>query len=350
MSVLFTEKSNEEEWEAFLRAQHHPPFLQSWHMRHVHTRMTEETIPIAIRRSDAADLVGCALGSVVRARRGHYLYFPYGPVIVPELRNEIFPLFTRYSVARGRDLRVDFLRSSPFWDATPQHASMYRSHGWRRSPIHMLAEHTWLLDIRPSEQELLAQMRKTTRNLIHQAQRKNIMIHWSDDVKDLEDFFTIQRDTVARHKFVPYKENYVRAQVEAFRATANIGIVKAVWQNAVVAVAIVMFYGDMASYHHAASRTATARIPVSYELQWHAIQEAKRRGCSTYNFWGIVPPEKLHSPVLHRPHPFAGVTTFKTGFGGVRADLLPCHDYPLTARYHLTRTIETIRRYRRGFF
>lgn len=349
MNFICTDDSNEQEWESFLLSLPHAPFLQSWHMRTLHNRISEETIAIVMRCVQDGSVRGCALGSVVRARRGHYLYFPYGPVCLPEDRAKIFPLFTEYARKKARELHLDFLRSSPFWEDTSSNRSLYQQHGWQRAPLHMLAEHTWVLDVQKSEEELLAAMRKTTRNLIRQAERKGVHITWSKNINDLHHFFAIQKETIARHKFVPYPDAFVRAQVEAFNTHNHARIVQAEWNGDVVAVAIIMFYGKTASYHHAASRTGL-KIPASYLLQWRVIQEAKQRGCTAYNFWGIVPPDKLQSPLLRRPHPFAGVTTFKTGFGGARVDLLPCHDYPLTARYHATRIIETIRRYKRGFF
>ncbi|MBU0497410.1 MAG: hypothetical protein KKG04_05580, partial [Candidatus Thermoplasmatota archaeon] len=68
------------------------------------------------------------------------------------------------------------------------------------------------------------------------------------------------------------------------------------------------------------------------------------------SYWGIVPEDKMISPILKRKHPFAGVTTFKTGFGGQEFDLLPCQDLKISNKYHITRVIETVRRIRRGFW
>jgi lipid II:glycine glycyltransferase (peptidoglycan interpeptide bridge formation enzyme) len=44
-------------------------------------------------------------------------------------------------------------------------------------------------------------------------------------------------------------------------------------------------------------------------VQWEAIREAKLRGCHTFDFLGISPPEDIN-------HHLAGVSSFKEKFGG----------------------------------
>jgi lipid II:glycine glycyltransferase (peptidoglycan interpeptide bridge formation enzyme) len=52
---------------------------------------------------------------------------------------------------------------------------------------------------------------------------------------------------------------------------------------------------------------------------------------------------------MTKSHPFSGVTTFKTGFGGNLLELTHCVDLPLSPRYHVTRMVETVRKWKRGF-
>jgi lipid II:glycine glycyltransferase (peptidoglycan interpeptide bridge formation enzyme) len=125
-----------------------------------------------------------------------------------------------------------------------------------------------------------------------------------------------------------------------------------------------MHCGKETSYHHGASSSAHSKIPASYLLQWRAICDAKRRGDRVYNFWGIAPQEPRDTSHEIREgentrssklearsskHPFSGVTLFKTGFGGEVMNLAHCMDVPLSSRYYLTRGIEMVRKWHRGF-
>jgi lipid II:glycine glycyltransferase (peptidoglycan interpeptide bridge formation enzyme) len=104
-----------------------------------------------------------------------------------------------------------------------------------------------------------------------------------------------------------------------------------------LAIAIIIFYGDTAYYHFSGSVSGHNELPFSYFLQWQIIKEAKKRGIKYYNFWGIAPNDNPN-------HRFAGVTMFKTGFGGERIDWLHAHDLPISNKYWLTYIFETFRR------
>ena len=67
------------------------------------------------------------------------------------------------------------------------------------------------------------------------------------------------------------------------------------------------------------------------------IKEAKKRNLKHYNFWGIAPNDNPR-------HRFAGVTLFKTGFGGKRIDWLHARDLQISPFYYLTYFFETVRK------
>ena len=77
-------------------------------------------------------------------------------------------------------------------------------------------------------------------------------------------------------------------------------------------------------------------------LQWEVIKEAKNRGKSVYNLWGITPAGK-------KRHPWKGLTVFKTGFGGQVIEYLHAKDYSLSPRYYLTYGIEWLRKVSKGY-
>lgn len=339
------EDISEQEWETFLLKQPHAPFLQSWHMRELHSKLSEKLFSIGIRKEK--QLVGVAQVIFVQARRGYYLFLPYGPVLEAEHWGAL-PTLTDYLVHTGKTIGADFLRSSPFIDNTVANQQIYKSAGWRLAPIHLLAEHIWWLDITPSEEVLFKNMRKTMRNLIRKAEKDGVTIHQTIDPKKAQVFIDIHQSTVSRHGFIPYTNAYFQAEIDAFTPQNHATQFIAQYQGTPVAAAIIMYYGDTASYHHGASLTEYNRIPASYLIQWEAIKEAKRRGCTTYNFWGIVPEDHYQSRFLHRTHPWVGLSKFKTGFGGSQHDILHCQDYPLTTKYQVTRLIETARKIKRG--
>jgi lipid II:glycine glycyltransferase (peptidoglycan interpeptide bridge formation enzyme) len=59
-----------------------------------------------------------------------------------------------------------------------------------------------------------------------------------------------------------------------------------------------------------------------------------------YNFWGVVPETATK-------HPWAGLSTFKRGFGGAEEQYVHAKDLPLSLKYWLTYTIEKVRKMKR---
>ncbi len=137
-----------------------------------------------------------------------------------------------------------------------------------------------------------------------------------------------------------------------FAARGEATLYLARYQNEVIASSIHIHAFGETSYHHGASTHRFSKIPASYALQWRAIQDALNRGDHVYNFWGIAPvtfDAEGKPSIAEKKHPFAGVTLFKTGFGGKLLELSPCRDLPLNSKYHITRAFEIVRKWKRGF-
>jgi lipid II:glycine glycyltransferase (peptidoglycan interpeptide bridge formation enzyme) len=195
-------------------------------------------------------------------------------------------------------------------------------------------------------------MRKTTRNLIRRAEKDGVTVEASaDPITDLHYFLALHDQTRKRHGFTPYTNHFFRAQVEHFAPRNELTLYLARYQGSVISASIHMHAFGETSYHHGASSSAHHKIPSSYLLQWTAIRDARVRGDQMYNFWGIAPGMLTEEGyrVSQPSHPFAGVTLFKTGFGGTVLNLPHCVDLPTAHSYYLTRTFEQLRKWRRGF-
>ncbi len=333
------------DWEAFVRAQPFTPFVQSFHYGNFHHNMGESYWIAGIYEGNT--LVGGSLIVSVHARRGNFLYLPYGPLVSPALETSYEEVLRELSgwlreLAKKEDCA--FIRISPFINDTDEIKNIYSRVGFRAAPMHILAETTWLLDIRPSEDDLIKIMNKNHRNLIRRCEREGVIIKTSCDVASLSGLDTLLNITADRHKFIRFSRDYIEKEFTAFAREGDAMLFEAYLPDGTLdAAAIIMFYGNMAAYRHSASLGASKQLPTSYALQWAVIREAKKRGLTYYNFWGIAPEGAL------KTHPFHGITHFKKGFGGFQKDLLHCQDLPVRPKYWLNWLVETFRRYKRGF-
>jgi lipid II:glycine glycyltransferase (peptidoglycan interpeptide bridge formation enzyme) len=306
---------------------------------------------------DDDKLVAVCLVIKVHAKRGNFLFIPHGPIFVfGENRTAMSDELSAISSVLknlARQEKVSFIRISPLLRDTEENKKIFKNLGFRPAPIHMHAETTWTLDLAPSEEELLAGMRKTTRNLIRRATREGVSIKMGASAHDVEIFNDLYRETVLKHSFTPFSLTFLQKQVKILSKDNNILVFTALYNNQPLASAIIVFYGNSAFYHHGASSpTKYPKIPAAYLLQWEAIREAKRRGHKFYNFWGVIPSKKVNGQWSmvngSKKHPWAGLTLFKTGFGGFETNYLHAQDLPLSWRYWPNWLIETLRRKRRN--
>lgn len=334
------------EWETFLLAQTMPPFLQSWNSKVMDEHFGHQNRPLGLYEDGT--LAGVCLIRLIRPEPGSYLYALYGPTylyapygpIMKEWRSEYLQCFVDELTAYGKREGFHFIRFAPFVADSPEIRRVFAACGFRVSPIHMLAETMWLLDIRATDDVLLKGMRNTTRGRLRRAMKEQVDVQMSTEPKAVEEFIDLHKTTEQRHHFVAYPSELFHQEVGIFAADNQAAVFHARHQNRLIASAIIVFYGPAAFYHHGAS--IPSKIPAATLLQWQAIQEAKKRGCSYYSFWGITESE-------NEKHPFYGPSLFKRGFGGSAIHLLPCQDLPLSLRYRVTQSIETVRRIRRGF-
>ncbi len=334
--MVIREITDREEWERFWE-QHAPQALfQSWLWGEV---VKKQSLPLTrFGLYDGSKLVGMFQTVTVRARRGTYLHVRQGPIFlkytVASWKNSI-----NFLQKTARESHASFFRVSPPIDDSTENRGLLRSLGMHPAAVHEVdAQRCWVLDITPSEETILAGMRKTTRYEIKRAMKEGVVAETSEEPKRLQPFFDLYKLTATRHGFVPHTG--IREEFEVFSREHRAILLTGRHDGKITAAAIVLFVGGQAIYHHGAS--LMSRIPVSYLVQWEAIREAKRRGMKRYNFWGIAPLDAAH-------HPWHGITVFKTGFGGQETRTMHAHDLPITPWYWMTRGIEWWERARKGY-
>lgn len=321
-------------WDAFIKKQPYTLFVQSPQYGNFYRAMGEQAWIFGI--FDGHELIGGSLTVSTHAKRGNFLYLPYGPI---NPTPEFFYFLREFAKGEG----LDFIRVSPFLDDTDEHRTMFKNAGFKRAPIHALAETTWLLDVQMDDDALLAAMNKNHRNLVRRCEREGVRVSLNSDAGALARFNNMHDATAARHGFHRFSMEHIEKEFHAF-APENAIVAEAYLPDGTLdAAAVILLYGSMACYRHGASYGKDKKLPTSYALQWEVIREVKRRGYALYNFWGIAPERTKPS------HPFYGISHFKRGFGGAQKKLLPCQDRPLSVRYWVNWIVETLRRIKRGF-
>jgi lipid II:glycine glycyltransferase (peptidoglycan interpeptide bridge formation enzyme) len=294
------------------------------------------------------EIIAVALSIKISAKRGSFLLVPHGPVVksnIYKIKFEIVKILKDKLNNLAKQEKVDFIRISPILKRTEENNKLFKDLDFRVGPLHYHPESSWKLNINLNEDQILSQMRKTTRYLIKQSQNnKDIKIVKSTNVKDMEIFYKIHQEVVRTQKFVPFSLDYLSKEFLAFLTDNQISLFFAKYKGNIIAGSFEIFWSGIGFYHHAALLPEFKKLPVSYVLQWEAIKEAKIKNCETYDFWGYA------DPVKNPKHPYSGPTLFKMGFGGYKEEYVKTQDLIISQKYWLNYIIETIRKIKRGLW
>lgn len=283
--------------------------------------------------------VGHALMIVRNAKRGRYLEIPCGPLTDWSSKKSVNAVFDEIKKV-GKDEKCVFVRIRPQLENSEKNLKLLSDLGLKKSPMHLAAEHTVMLDLKKSEDELLADMRRQTRYEVRRAEKFGITVEKSDSEEIFKEFHKIQAATAKRQGFVPPNLKTLLAEKEAFKGNIVIYIAKTEDKKP-IAYGMVIKGGKEGDYYEAASTDLNRKLPGAYALLWQAMRDLKAEGYERFNLWGIAPPNQPN-------HRYAGVTTFKTGFGGEVIEYVPAHDLVLSkVGYLKDYVVEAIRKKKR---
>ena len=261
-----------------------------------------------------------------RGRFGTRLYCPYGPTATSAKSLEE-ALQTLKDTARK--MGAIFVRVEPVAPATKQDVRKMRA---VPAPREIQPEHTWQVDLRPSEDEIIAQMSATNRNLHRTAQKKGISFRKSVDSKDIHTLLEFVHEVARRTGIRPHSDEYFRLQAETLLPLGAAHLFFAEFEGAPIAAAFVYDSASTRYYAHAGGSFEHRKLHAGTPLVSHMMIDAKKSGLATFDLYGIAPPDQPE-------HPWVGFTGFKQSFGGYQVDFTGTWDIPLKSLpYRLYRT------------
>jgi len=282
---------------------------------------------------------GVALAIVRDAKRGRYLEIPCGPLIDwgnKQLVGEVFQEIRE----NAKKEKCVFVRIRPQLIANEENLRLLESLGLKKSPMHLAAEHTVMIDLRKTEDELLAEMRRQTRYEVRRAEKLGIKVIVDNSEEIYKEFHQVQAETAKRQGFVPPDLKTLLAEREAFGENASIYVAETD-AGEKIAYGLIVKGGKEGDYYEAASTELNRKMPGAYALLWRAMRDLKNEGYERFNLWGIAPPNQPN-------HRYAGVTTFKTGFGGEVVEFVPAHDLIISkVGYLKDYVVEVVRKKKR---
>ncbi len=263
--------------------------------------------------------VACGLAVRYTAPFGmNFLYCPYGPFIgddsvsvLPALQDFFKPIARSLNCAFVR-LDVNAVNLTPGKKPIPDELA-------RTASLQPRAE--WILDITPSEDDLWMGFHKHARYNTRLAERAQAVITcYSPDKAPLDDFFALMQTTAGRDSFGIFDREYYQAYLDTMSEKDGFMTVCTI-DGKPAAAGLFVAHDGQAHYVFAGSSDDYRKIAPAYSVIWESIKEAKKRGCSVFNFGGVSDEVKGQA--------LGGVTAFKKRFGGMQVD----HTNPIDLVY-----------------
>lgn len=324
-------------WESFAASFLPNTFLQSWGWGEYQKLSGNKIFRLGL--FEKGTLKGVCLASLIKAKKGPFLYCQHGPLI--DWRNKGYlEVFLSKLKDLGKREGAWFIRLTPQIEDTSDNQALFKSLAFVKAPVHNVdAQITLVLDLSPDREFLLKNIRKSTRYEIKKAQKAGVNVYSKKGGEALKGFYSLYCTMQKRQKFIPYPYERFEKEFQAFSPLKQQEIFFAEYKDKILASAIINFYGETAFYDHGAS-LLNHSVSTSHLLQWEVIEYARKKGYRFYNLWGGIAPNERH--------PWWGITVFKKGFGGKQINYIHAQDLPLGRGYYLAYIIERIYRRKRG--
>lgn len=201
-------------------------------------------------------------------------------------------------------------------------------------------EVTTLLNLDLTVEELWQNMKSKTRYNARLAAKRDVefrIVNWKDGI---EDFLHLMEQTTIRDGFRAHSSSYYKTLLEVLAPKRDVSafIAEAVYKGRVLASNIIIDAFDTRIYLHGATGNLHRNLMPQYGLHAFLIEDAKEKGFSKFDFWGIAPKGQ-------EKHQLSGVTRYKLGFGGDYVEMPGTYDRIIKhGSYGIYRAARTLRR------
>jgi lipid II:glycine glycyltransferase (peptidoglycan interpeptide bridge formation enzyme) len=328
------------QWENFVNSLNQNTFLHSLGWVDFNKAFGFKTFQLGLFEGDM--LTSVAFAFVIAAKRGRFLFVPHGPQFREFSQSELAS-WTKYLKRLAKEQNCSFVRISPIEIKSELNTTAFANLGYRPSPIHMHAEHTSVLDLTQELPDILMGMRKTTRQLCNRGEKmiESGEIQIVEHTSFTNELYEVYTSTASRGGFVPFSRAYLQQEYDSFTKFEKCRLISIVFEGRVLSWGFWILAGKRCFYHQGAN-ILDKQVPASYISHYQGIKWAKANGAISYDFWGVGPADEPN-------HPWANISTFKRGFGGVDVELVHAVDLPISWQYWPTWAFESYRAKRRGF-
>ena len=322
--MQLTEFSTEEknDYNRFVAGQPSGSFLQSWEWGDWQARLGREIYRFKIIDDSGSTIGTMQLIKMPMFGKKYYLYAPYGPVLA---EGDGKVVSGQWSVVSLTQECKNKFPDAIFFRIEPKVGLLPTTHyPLITKSANIQPAKTLIMDLSQTDEQLLAGMHPKTRYNIKVAQKHGVEIKDEFDISVghglfFDEAIRLLAETSKRQKYHSYPVSYYSKLMDFFalqKSDVKIHIYKAVYQNQLLASAVMVDFGTTRTFLFGGSSEDNKNVMAPYLLHWQAMLDAKQQGLEHYDWWGIE-TAKGDTP---------GFVRFKMGFGGQTLDYQGAYD------------------------
>lgn len=299
--------SDQSEWDEYVIENGGHP-LQLWGWGEVKAAHGWKVERVFIEENEtkigAAQLLIKPLPSLFKA----LTYIPRGPMAEKNSREVVFEALADYVKKTHGGVAITI---EPDWEEMPP------LQGWQKSSNTVLIPRTLILDLNKTEDELLADMTKKTRQYIRKS-ASDVEVRRVKNREELEKCMDLYKLTAQRAGFPLHGDDYY---YDIFEKMGDFSPVFVAYnQNKPVAFLWLAISRETAFELYGGMNDTGQELRANYTLKWQTIQTMKKWGIHRYDLNGLLND---------------GVSTFKQGFAHHETILAGTYDKPLSPLYSI---------------
>lgn len=188
------------------------------------------------------------------------------------------------------------------------------------SPKPLFTKYNFVLDITPSEEELLKNMHSKTRYNIRLAEKRGVKVEISNTDKAFKVFLKLHFDTTQRQGFHSHNTKYHTLAWETLRDAGMAEVAIAYYQKKPLSAWMLYTFKNTLYYPYGGSSIEHKDVMANNLLAWEVIKYGKSKNLTSFDMWGALGPEP------DPKDPWYGFHRFKSGYGAKLVEYLGTYD------------------------
>lgn len=240
-------------------------------------------------------------------------YLPKGPLPNKELAQALKKI--------GQENNCAFIKLEPNIEVTGNRLQV--TGNYIRSPKPLFTKFNFVLDLTPTEEDLLKNMHQKTRYNIKVAQKHGVKIEERTDDEAFKIYLKLYFETTKRQNYHGHNEYYHTKIWETLKK-ANLARILIASLNSEPLTAWMLFnFRDTLYYPYGGSSKSHTEVMANNLICWEAIKLGQKLNLKYFDMWGALGPD------ANPQDPWYGFHKFKAGYGGKLTEYIGTYDLVL---------------------